>query len=356
MELGSRYTSESSARIHYDRTSGYLSFGVGTQPTLTDRLSISSSTGNVGIGTTPVTKLDIGPVDSANEGAEVKFRGATNSTVDWNFDLYQSDLRIATTDKGAGTSFSEKMRLDSSGNVGIGTSSPTQKLDVNGNVNVSGGTVDIKPANGSTDTAALQIGEGRTGNGYSHIDLIGDTTYPDCGTRIIRTNTGANAATQMYHRGTGDFGFYALEAANIRFQTDSAERMVIGSAGNVGIGTASPGQKLSVAGTIESTTGGVKFPDGTTQTSAAGSVHTGSTSTETSYPIGHTVFISTGYTATSYNNNSSATIRNYYGQYYTTGGSGTALTGTWRNRGDIIVDADPKSGYGALIGVYQRTA
>lgn len=40
---------------------------------------------------------------------------------------------------------------------------------------------------------------------------------------------------------------------------------------NVGIGTSSPGQLLTVAGTIESTSGGVKFPDGTTQTSAGAS-------------------------------------------------------------------------------------
>ena len=39
--------------------------------------------------------------------------------------------------------------------------------------------------------------------------------------------------------------------------------------GSVGIGTTSPGQKLSVAGTIESTLGGFKFPDGSVQTSAA---------------------------------------------------------------------------------------
>jgi hypothetical protein len=39
-------------------------------------------------------------------------------------------------------------------------------------------------------------------------------------------------------------------------------------ANNVGIGNTSPGEKLTVAGTIESTTGGVKFPDATTQTTA----------------------------------------------------------------------------------------
>lgn len=38
---------------------------------------------------------------------------------------------------------------------------------------------------------------------------------------------------------------------------------------NVGVGTATPGSKFTTAGVIESTTGGFKFPDGTTQTSAA---------------------------------------------------------------------------------------
>ena len=39
--------------------------------------------------------------------------------------------------------------------------------------------------------------------------------------------------------------------------------------GNVGIGTTDPSGKLEVAGTIHSTSGGFKFPDGTVQTTAA---------------------------------------------------------------------------------------
>jgi hypothetical protein len=38
--------------------------------------------------------------------------------------------------------------------------------------------------------------------------------------------------------------------------------------GDIGIGTTTPGSKLTVAGTIEATSGGVKFPDGTLQTTA----------------------------------------------------------------------------------------
>jgi hypothetical protein len=47
-----------------------------------------------------------------------------------------------------------------------------------------------------------------------------------------------------------------------------AERMRIAPDGNVGIGIQAPAQKLSVAGTVESTSGGFKFPDGTTQATA----------------------------------------------------------------------------------------
>jgi hypothetical protein len=50
--------------------------------------------------------------------------------------------------------------------------------------------------------------------------------------------------------------------------TSRSERMRIDNTGYVGIGTPTPTSPLTVAGTIQSTTGGFKFPDGTVQTKA----------------------------------------------------------------------------------------
>ncbi len=53
---------------------------------------------------------------------------------------------------------------------------------------------------------------------------------------------------------------------------------LIVSGGNVGVGVANPAQKLDVAGVIESTSGGLRFPDGTTQSTSitgAGGVPSG---------------------------------------------------------------------------------
>ena len=55
---------------------------------------------------------------------------------------------------------------------------------------------------------------------------------------------------------------------DLGLKTNNLTRMTILAGGNVGIGTSTPGQMLTVAGTIESTTGGIKFPDGTTQVTA----------------------------------------------------------------------------------------
>jgi hypothetical protein len=69
---------------------------------------------------------------------------------------------------------------------------------------------------------------------------------------------------------TANGTYLAIATEPIGASTPAAERMRIAADGKVGVGTTAPGQLLSVAGTIESTSGGFKFPDGTVQAAAAG--------------------------------------------------------------------------------------
>ena len=120
--------------------------------------------------------------------------------------------------------------LDDGTNVGIGTASPGYKLDV-----------------------------GDIVESYNYV-RIGAANYTGI---LFYDGEGTNSGQIRYNH-TGDF---------MRFDTrkpglSSAERMRITAEGDVGIGTTSPGERLSVNGIVESITGGFRFPDGTLQTTA----------------------------------------------------------------------------------------
>jgi len=96
----------------------------------------------------------------------------------------------------------------------------------------SSGGVTVAP-NVTTASAFIELGGGRTGDGYAYIDFVGDTTYTDYAFRILRNNTGANASTQIIHRGTGNFDLSTSEAAALRLITGGASRVVVASTGEV---------------------------------------------------------------------------------------------------------------------------
>lgn len=76
----------------------------------------------------------------------------------------------------------------------------------------------------------MRLGLGRTADGSSYFDLIGDTTYTAYGLRFIR-NSGANGASQLAHRGTGVLQFTTQDAADIEFRTNNVERLRLKSDG-----------------------------------------------------------------------------------------------------------------------------
>jgi len=110
-------------------------------------------------------------------------------------------------------------------------------VNVTGALTASGiatvGNIDI-PANGTNDTR-IEIGTGSSSNHNAYIDLRGDATYTDYGLRLIRFNTGANANSQLVHRGTGTLFVEAADAASVILKTNGTDAVTVDSSQNVTI-------------------------------------------------------------------------------------------------------------------------
>jgi hypothetical protein len=195
------------------------------QHTTQGDLSIMSWTysGKVGIGTTnPTGKLTISQNNSGGVAAltftedESTIQGPSANTkilMGGNLSLNAASTWIA------GTNGSERMRITSAGDVGIGTSTPAGVLNVNGS---SGADFLLSRTSGATSGV---LGTIRFGN------------------QNIDSNMSAISAEQDG----------ANNAANLIFSTQATgaattERMRITSGGNVGIGTTSPSSKFHVKG------------------------------------------------------------------------------------------------------------
>jgi len=164
----------------------------------------------------------------------------------------KSGLRFYTADNA--TSLTEKVRITDTGKVGIGTTSPTQKLDVNGSVNITGdiyGGSLMRFISDGTNVAYVQsVGlsyyagkkssYGTTGTVFS---ILGDGGSP--GTLNIIEEDGDNSLLKFTMNSTDT-------TANISFNNG---QLFLLQSGNVGIGTTSPNTTLHVAGRINVTAG-----------------------------------------------------------------------------------------------------
>jgi hypothetical protein len=143
-------------------------------------------TGSIGVGTTtPLSKLDVAGaiscdgninvrrVNSVNDGGKITLYRSSDNTADWKMLQYGSSLKFSNV-------VGDKVTIDTNGNVGIGTTSPTQKLEIYGTAGVDG----IKFPDGTTQTTAYV-----SGSGYEDIHINWPSTMNDDGMYIANHST-----------------------------------------------------------------------------------------------------------------------------------------------------------------------
>jgi hypothetical protein len=278
-------------------TSGYMTFHTGGS-TPTERMRIAAN-GNIGIGTNSPSALL--HVLSSTATVQLESSSSTAATL-MNFinnsgaagvsvGTYGSGYTSGTYDRASGASLAttsssggaggigiaarnsagiitfhtggntERARIDASGNLGIGTSSPANLLHI---LSSSNPTVQVESTS-ATGTTSVILYNNSTAGGLAMSTFGSGYTNASNSANYDRAS-GASIYTTSTSGGAGGIGIAARNSAGvITFHTGgNTQRMIIDASGNVGIG-AMPDQKLTVDGTVraeevrvEAVTG---FPD-----------------------------------------------------------------------------------------------
>jgi hypothetical protein len=136
------------------------------------------------------------------------------------------------------TNGAERVRVTSTGNVGIGTANPNALLQVS--ANAPSVQVTSTAVGGAVATSTLVMHGNRTGVGGPVTELRFSNT--DGAGSVAET---ATSLIRSWRTGAG--------VLDVAFETGGSERFRITSAGNVGIGTTTPSTALQVVGTVTAT-------------------------------------------------------------------------------------------------------
>ena len=201
----------------------------------------------VGIGTTsPSKKLEVNVGGTSSDGIlvigslnpHIEAKDSTNSvrTAIASEDSLGKVGTISSTDLKIVTSNSERIRVDTSGNVGIGTTNPTTKFHIDDDA-TSGTGLLVTGGGGGQPLATFT----RDVNGGGSVQIHSSDSRPQ-----IRLAASSNTFALGVNGSTFEI------ADNTKLGTNA--RLSITNTGNVGIGTTSPDSRLHVVGSADSDT------------------------------------------------------------------------------------------------------
>ncbi|RAP36134.1 hypothetical protein DID80_05580, partial [Candidatus Marinamargulisbacteria bacterium SCGC AAA071-K20] len=301
--------------------------GVDSAGTIGTKHVMTLDNGNVGIGITSPSKM-LHVKGTGSTDAELYLDpGEWDSVGDYGQVTFGDNNHYIRGEYGNGTTVYDVDKINLlGGDVGVGTSSPSEKLHVAGDVKIDGGA--DSNFSGDQTNSALRVGldgglnDSATDKSYGNMSIGNYQIYIDADD--TDSSQGLNIRAQDNPTSFGKYRLFSvmssggatrfsvLHAGEVGYASHFHDSLAVGVsednspavthidlgkagngdlfvqddieldgqlfvdgtgdnyfAGNVGIGTTSPGQKLTVAGTIESTSGGIKFPDSTVQTTAA---------------------------------------------------------------------------------------